>query len=105
MGYLSRWSHCNGLPAQWKKYEDFLGWSHCNGLPAQWKNTRIFFSKEDMIRLEGIAFNRWKPEGNEGSETLSKGNEGSKAHSKGGRVGNALPLMVGVQRRTPKEVG
>jgi len=76
MGY---WSHCNGLPAEWKntrifqigrivmgylpsekirgffksghivmgylpggKYDDFSDWSHCNGLPAQWKNTRIF---------------------------------------------------------------
>jgi hypothetical protein len=25
-----------------EKYEDFSDWSHCNGLPAQWKNTRIF---------------------------------------------------------------
>jgi hypothetical protein len=35
-----------------EKYDDFSGWyiimgylprwSHCNGLPTQWKNTRIF---------------------------------------------------------------
>jgi hypothetical protein len=24
------------------KYEDFSDWSHCNGLPVQWKNMRIF---------------------------------------------------------------
>jgi hypothetical protein len=44
--------YCNGLPAQWKKYEDFSGWyivmgylprwSHCNGLPAQWKKYEDF---------------------------------------------------------------
>jgi hypothetical protein len=60
-----------------------------------------------MIGLEGVLFNRWKLEGNEGSKT----------HSKGGRIGNALPLMVKgskarskrnevrAQRRTQKEVG
>ena len=37
-----------------------------------------------MIGLEGALFNRWKLEGNEGSN----------AHSKGGRIGNALPLIV-----------
>ena len=37
-----------------------------------------------MIGLEGVLFNRWKLEGN----------EGLKAHSKEGRIGNALPLMV-----------
>jgi hypothetical protein len=25
-----------------ENFEDFSRWSHCNGLPAQWKNTRIF---------------------------------------------------------------
>ena len=47
-----------------------------------------------MIGLEGVLFNRWKLEGNEGSEARLKGNKGSRAHSKGGRIGNALPLMV-----------
>ena len=37
-----------------------------------------------MIGLEGVLFNRWKLEGN----------EGLKAHSKEDRIGNALPLMV-----------
>jgi hypothetical protein len=47
-----------------------------------------------MIGLKGALFNRWKLEGNEGSEARLKGNEGSRAHSKGGRIGNAPPLMV-----------
>jgi hypothetical protein len=29
------------LPSE-KKYEDFSGWSHCNGLPAQWEKYEDF---------------------------------------------------------------
>jgi hypothetical protein len=46
-----------------EKYEDFF-----------------FLKKEDKIGLKGALFNRWKLEGNEGSEARLKGNEGSKAH-------------------------
>ena len=91
MGYLPKWSHCNGLPVEWKNTRVFqdghiiMGylprWSHCNGLPAQWKNTRgFFFLLKDKIGLEGALFSRWKLEGNEGSEAHLKGNEGSEAH-------------------------
>ena len=98
-----------------EKYEDFSGWSHCNGLPAQWKNTRIF-QDGHMIGLEGALFKRWKLEGNEGSKAHSKEwsrarrrtrkeSEGSKTHSKGSEgsktrskrkvgLGNALLWMV-----------
>ena len=46
-----------------------------------------------MIGLEGVLFNRWKLEGN----------EGLKAHSKEDRIGNALPLMVeGLKARSKR---
>ena len=52
---FSKWSCCNGRPAQVKKeksfqggekYEDFSRWSCCNGQPAQMKgfeNYKDFF--------------------------------------------------------------
>jgi len=46
---FSRWSHCNGLPAQREKYEDFSFWSHCNGLPAQWGKIRGFFKSGHIV--------------------------------------------------------
>jgi hypothetical protein len=48
---ISKWSCCNGRPAQVKntkifqsgeKYKDFSKWSCCDGRPAQVKNTKIF---------------------------------------------------------------
>jgi elongation factor P hydroxylase len=50
---FSKWSCCDGRPAQMKntkifqsgeKYKDFSKWSSCDGRPAQVKNTKIFQS-------------------------------------------------------------
>jgi hypothetical protein len=43
---FSKWSCCNGRPAQVfqsdEKYEDFSKWFHCNGQPAQMKDEKNF---------------------------------------------------------------
>ena len=58
-------------------------------LPSE-KNTRIFQRWHDRARRRTI------------QEMEIEGDEGSKAHSKGGRIGNALPLMVGGSKARSK---